>query len=75
MDGFGIVLFHTTSSAIRGEKVAKKAGIECSLVPVPREFSSDCGISLRFNWGDFDMVKDVLETNGVEISEIRELPG
>ncbi|MCP4231687.1 MAG: DUF3343 domain-containing protein [bacterium] len=75
MTRYGVVLFHTTSSAIRGEKVAKKAGVDCNLIPVPREFSSDCGISLRFNWGDFDMIKDVLETNGVEISEIREFQG
>ncbi len=74
MSDYGVVLFHTTSSAIRGEKVAKKAGIECSLIPVPREFSSDCGISLRFDWGDIEEMKDVLNQNNVEISEIRELP-
>ena len=75
MNRYGIVLFHTTSSAIRGERVAKKAEIECSLIPVPREFSSDCGISLRFGWGDVERVKDILEANNVEVSEIRELPG
>jgi hypothetical protein len=73
MTRHGVILFHTTSSAIRGEKVAKKAGVECSLIPIPREFSSDCGISLRFNWGDIEWVKDVLEENGVNVSEIREL--
>jgi len=73
MNQYGVVLFHTTSSAIRGERVAKKAEIECSLIPVPREFSSDCGVSLRFNWEDIERVKGILETNNVEISEIREL--
>lgn len=74
MSKYGVVLFHTTSSAIRGEKVAKKAGIECSLIPVPRELSSDCGISLRFDWGDIEVMKGILDQNRVEISEIHELP-
>ena len=74
MKRYGVVLFHTTSSAIRGERVVKKAGIECNLIPIPRDFSSDCGISLRFNWVDVERIKEVLETNEVKISEIRELP-
>jgi hypothetical protein len=75
MGRYGVVLFYTTSSAIRGEKVAKKAGIDCSLIPVPREFSSDCGISLRFIWTDIEQMKGVLKDNKVEISEIHVLPG
>jgi len=49
---FGVVLFHTTTSAIRAEKILMKAGLVVKLVPTPRELSSDCGISLRFSPGD-----------------------
>jgi|LSQX01.3.fsa_nt_gb hypothetical protein len=45
---FGVVLFPTTTSAIRAEKILIKAGLAVKLVPTPRELSSDCGISLRF---------------------------
>ncbi len=74
MNDFGVVLFYTTSSAIRGEKVVRKAGFECSLIPVPREFSSDCGVSLRFFWEDVQRVKDTLNQNKVETSGVYELP-
>lgn len=42
-----VFLFHTTTSAIRAEKVLKKAGLEVKLVPTPRELSSDCGVALQ----------------------------
>ena len=48
MSEYGVVLFHTTSAAMRAEKVLKNAGIAVKLIPTPRELSSDCGISARF---------------------------
>ncbi len=50
MSDYGVVLFHTTSAAMRGEKVLSTAGLSVKLVPTPRQFSSDCGIALRFEW-------------------------
>jgi hypothetical protein len=63
---YGVVLFFTTSSAIRGEKVARKAGLEVKLIPTPRELSSDCGMALRFAWRDADDVRRCLEKGRVE---------
>jgi len=70
---WGVILFHTTSSAIRAEKVALKAGFDCKLVPTPREFSSDCGIALRFAWGDADAIKGCLEEARVELADVHRL--
>jgi hypothetical protein len=70
---YGVILFHTTSSAIRAEKVAQKAGYDCKLIPTPREFSSDCGIALRFPWGDADGMKSRLEKVGVEVANVYRL--
>jgi hypothetical protein len=70
---YGVILFHTTSSAIRAEKVAQKAGYDCKLIPTPREFSSDCGIALRFAWGDADGIKGCLEEVGVELANVYRL--
>ena len=39
MTDYGVVLFHTTSAALRGEKVLKSAGVVVKLIPVPRELS------------------------------------
>lgn len=68
---YGVVLFHTTSSAIRAEKALKEKGFIIKLIPTPRQFSSDCGIALRFNWNKRDSVREALETALVEFNSIR----
>jgi hypothetical protein len=66
VSGYGVVLFYTTSAAMRAEKVAKQAGLDVKLVPTPRQLSSDCGIALRFNREEGDDVRSVLEEARVE---------
>lgn len=70
----GVILFHNTTAAFRAEKVLREAGLECRLVPVPREFSSDCGVSARFEWARAGEAARVLEAGGVEIAGIHPLP-
>ena len=62
----GVVLFHTTSSALRAEKILQKNGLTVKLIPTPRELSSDCGIALRFEWDDREQVAAGLVTARVE---------
>lgn len=62
MSAHGVVLFHTTSAALRAERVVAKAGLAARLVPTPRHLSSDCGISLRFNWPDAEQIERVLKS-------------
>lgn len=70
MSASGVVLFHTTSAALRAEKVAKKAGLTAKLVPTPRHLSSDCGISLCFDWADREKMGLTLKTANVPIEGI-----
>ncbi|PWH16141.1 MAG: hypothetical protein DDG60_04635 [Anaerolineae bacterium] len=65
----GIVLFHTTTSALRAEKILQKAGLSVKLIPTPRELSSDCGIALQFELPARDQIEAILIAAGVE-SEI-----
>jgi len=67
---YGVVLFHTTSSVMRAEKLLIKEGYSIKLIPTPREFSSDCGIALRFEWAQQEQVKSLLSDAGVEIAAI-----
>jgi len=62
----GVVLFHTTTSALRAEKILQKDGLTVKLIPTPRELSSDCGIALRFEWDDREQVTAGLVTARVE---------
>jgi hypothetical protein len=70
---FGVILFHTNSSALRAEKVLLKGGLTGKLIPTPREFSSDCGIALRFIWKDESQARTLLNSANVEISSIHEM--
>ncbi|MGZ6347072.1 MAG: DUF3343 domain-containing protein [Anaerolineales bacterium] len=50
MGKFGVILFHTNTSAMQAEAVLVRANQEIKLIPTPRELSSDCGTSIRFDW-------------------------
>ena len=70
---FGVILFHTNSSALRAEKILLKDGWTVKLIPTPREFSSDSGVALRFVWSDESQVRATLNSANVEISSIKKL--
>ena len=65
-----VVLFHSTSGAIRAEKLAKEAGLTVKLIPVPRHLSSDCGVCLRCEARDAEGMRSLLETAKVEFEAI-----
>jgi hypothetical protein len=70
MTQYGVVLFPNTSSAIRAEKLMINGGYSVKLIPTPRQFSTDCGVALRFDWTHSDMVKILLEEAKVDIDAV-----
>lgn len=74
MSLYGVVLFYTTSSVMKAEKMLLKQDLEVKLIPVPRELSSDCGIALRFNWDDMERVTSILASANVETDSVHRLP-
>jgi hypothetical protein len=73
MNPYGVVLFHTTSSAMRAEKTLLRGGLEIKMIPTPRQFSSDCGIALRFDRTMTPAVQEMLDAARVEIAGIHPL--
>lgn len=73
MTSYGVILFHTTSSVMRAEKLLVKDGCQIKLIPTPREFSSDCGIAVRFDWGEYERVKSILDAAGMQIDTIHQM--
>ena len=69
----GVILFYTTSAAFAAEKTLAKGGVGCALVPVPREFSSDCGVALRFGWDLESEVARILDVASEEVARIHRL--
>ncbi len=68
-----VILVHTTSHAIRAERVLRRAGLEARLVPTPRHLSSDCGSAVRIAAGRRDECERVLAETGVAIDRIESL--
>jgi hypothetical protein len=75
MDEYGIILFHSSSSAMQAEAVLQKGNFTVKLVPTPRQLSSDCGVSLRFDWDCNQDVARLLEKMHVSIAGIHRMPG
>ena len=74
MDGnFSVVLFYSTSAAIRAEKLIQGAGLKVKLIPVPRHLSSDCGICLRFDNNDIEEIRTILKTQEIEYDSIHRM--
>ncbi len=73
-DQYGVVLFNTSTSAMQAEAVLSRAKLASKLIPTPRQLSSDCGISLRFDWAFQDEVRALLERARVEFTGIHPLP-
>ncbi len=73
MNSQGVVLFHGIQAALRAEKVLGRASLCVKLVPTPRQFSSDCGVALRFGWPDLEQVRERLTESRVEIDVIHPL--
>lgn len=68
-----VVLFHSTSAALRTEKLAADAGIRVKLVPVPRRLSSDCGVCIAFDPADRARIEELIHHNAVPFERISSL--
>ena len=68
-----VILFHSTSEAIRAESVTKKSGLQVKLRPIPRQLSSDCGICLTFVPANREKVEEVLRARNVDYDRIDRL--
>jgi hypothetical protein len=71
---FAVLLVPTISHALKAERLLKKGGYSCKLIPVPRHLSSDCGVCVRVGIVDRDLAQGILEQGGMEASEWYDIP-
>jgi len=57
-----LLIFNNTRNVVIAEKECKKNGFECIAVPIPREYSSKCGIALQINSVQFEEINSFLNT-------------
>ena len=65
---YGVVIFLSTSHAMRAEQVLDMSDAATKLIPTPRQFSSDCGLALRFEWHRRDDIEGILKRNKAEFT-------
>lgn len=70
MNKYGVILFYTSSAAMKAEKILGQNGLNVKLIPTPRELSSDCGVALRFNNSDSAKVNIFLQQADVEFQTV-----
>ena len=75
MSKYGVVVFRTTSAAMRSEKVLQAAGYQVRIIDVPRSLSTDCCLGLRFPWGQSGEVQEALNRERVDFLGVHQLPG
>lgn len=62
--------FFTHSGAIKYQKFLKQKGIEVELMPVPRRYSSNCGIGAKFS-----TIDDIKTLISYDIEKLYEING
>jgi hypothetical protein len=70
MKNYGVVLFYTSSSAMKAEKALGQKGLAVKLVPTPRELSSDCGVALRFDAEEIANINRFLNQFNIEFQSV-----
>ncbi|MBI5015650.1 MAG: DUF3343 domain-containing protein [Deltaproteobacteria bacterium] len=73
MERDGVFLFHSVHRVMKAEKALKAAGLDVRLMPVPRQLSSDCGLSLAFFLRDRETAQVALEAAGCPAEETHAL--
>ena len=70
MATYAIITFHTTHFAIKAKKVLAGSGKRFEMIPVPREFSSDCGFCCKVSWDEREEIENILGENRVQIDSV-----
>lgn len=67
---YGVLTFESTHHAISGEKIFKEAGLNFKTIPTPREITSSCGLSIRFDIKDLEKAKESIQGENLAIKGI-----
>ena len=59
---------------MKAEKLLSRAGVPYSLIPTPREISSECGMSVELPSGQLETACEVLGAHGLQPAGVHWLP-
>ncbi|NPV76471.1 MAG: DUF3343 domain-containing protein [Anaerolineae bacterium] len=72
-EAFAVILVDSTSYALRIEKLLKQQGLACKLIPVPRHLSSDCGVCVRIQKQEADVIRTLLQEDQIHFLTIEDV--
>jgi len=65
-----LALFHTTHAVIKAERLLQTSGLAVRAVSVPRRFTSECGIGLRFSNDMREGVVSLLHEHDIPVAGV-----
>ncbi|MBN1308180.1 MAG: DUF3343 domain-containing protein [Chitinispirillaceae bacterium] len=72
-EAYTVILVHSTNHALRAQDILGKNGISCSLITVPRQLSSDCGVCVRIGRIDKEKAASLLYASGLETDGLHDM--
>jgi len=69
-DNYAYVVVYSTSHALMIEKLLQTQAVDCQLVPVPRQISSDCGVCVRIRQADESKAEETIRQSNIDIAGI-----
>ena len=70
---YAVILVHSTSHAMRIEKLLAEREIACKMIPVPRQISSDCGVCIRILRDQVEIARQTVQDARIEVQDIVEI--
>ncbi len=67
-----IITFHTTTEAIKMEKICKEQGADGRIIPVPVSITAGCGLAWCAGPESREKLQDIIEKNQIHFQEIQE---
>lgn len=64
-----LFLFQSTRQVVKADRLLKSNDVKHKIIPVPREISSECGMSIKVEDNLKEIVKDLLKNNGINYTD------
>lgn len=69
VEKFLLLVSNSTHYVMKLEKLLQNFKICCRIVPLPKEISVGCGLSIRAELSDKEIIEKILKDNEVEVSK------
>ncbi len=64
-----ILIFESAREVIKADKLCKKNAIFVTVVPLPEEYSSECGMGLVIEQQNSNSVRDLLLSHNISVKK------